>query len=170
MRADKGEEPVLAEGVKGQMGTGSGGSYLGHSSLQKPLCGSRSNRLPVGEKNRRLHSRVEMRRSQGRTQSLEWEREAGGGWWGAADTEAQGGNADKDWEEVVAFEKWVSRQENANCRKMLALNGPHSCGPGVQESSGGRQRRERARPAHRELCGHHALARHSSGNAMWMSA
>lgn len=72
----------------------------------------------------------------------------------------------KSWRLINGF----ARQENVNCRKMLALNGPRSRGPGVRESSGGRQRRERARPAHRELCGHHALARHSSGNAMSMSA
>lgn len=135
MRADKGEEPVLAEGVKGQMGTGSGGSYLGHSSLQKPLCGSRSNRLPVGEKNRRLHSRVEMRRSQGRTQSLEWEREAGGGRWGAADTEAQGGTADKDWEEVMAFDKWVCKTGKCQLQKDVSPERASllwSGGPGEQ--------------------------------------
>lgn len=36
-----------------------GGSYLGHSFLQRPQCGFHSNHLPVGEKNQRLYSQVE---------------------------------------------------------------------------------------------------------------
>lgn len=60
VRADQGEKPVLAEGTREQMqGWGGEGSYLGHSSLQRPRCGSHSSHLPVGEKNQRLHSQVE---------------------------------------------------------------------------------------------------------------
>lgn len=56
-------------------------SYLGHSSLQRPQCGSHSNHPPVGEKNQRLHSQVGA--SQGQAQRLAWKWVAGRGWRGS---------------------------------------------------------------------------------------
>lgn len=50
-------------------------SYLGHSSLQRPQYGSRSNHLPGGEKNQRLTlpgGEREKETGQGQTQRLEW--------------------------------------------------------------------------------------------------
>lgn len=57
----------------------------------------------------------------------------GGGWW--ADTEAQGGTADKDWEEVMAFDKWVCKTGKCQLQKDVSPERASllwSGGPGEQ--------------------------------------